>query len=141
MSLTLDFASLRDPVVAGAYCFAVFAGEVESLPDAGFVVEETVDADELGGSDLVRFEAEEGEAGVPVRFRLEVADCSDGLAVAALFFDDDERAVTHCHAAHTWGGVFDPFDRLQRRHVACRLRGSDMAPPLAAGRRWGRHGS
>jgi hypothetical protein len=43
----------RRPAVAVADRFAVFAGEVESLSDAGFVVEETVDADELGVSDLV----------------------------------------------------------------------------------------
>ena len=47
-------------------------------------------ADELCVFDLVGFGAEEGEAGVPVRFRLEVADRSDGLAVAALLFDDDD---------------------------------------------------
>jgi hypothetical protein len=125
------------PFIAFAYCFAMLASEFESFGDAGFVVEETVEADELNVfSDLVGFGAEECKPGVPVRFRLEVADRSDGLAVAALLFDDDETAVTHCHAAHTFGGVFDPFDKLQRRHVACRLRGSYMAPPLATGPMW-----
>jgi hypothetical protein len=43
----------RRPDVAAADRFAVYACEVESLSNTGFVVEETVEADELGVSDLV----------------------------------------------------------------------------------------
>jgi hypothetical protein len=63
----------------------VFSSEFEPFGDAGFAVEETVEANELCLSDLIGFASEQGEAALERALGRQVADGADLLAVAALF--------------------------------------------------------